>query len=392
MLFQDGSFAGFGPNNYDPLTTQPIVGQAAGNRSSILRDGIRKNGPKQPGVYGMLDPRGRLIYVGKAKNLRARLLSYFRPASRDPKAGRIVAHARTVIWEHAPSEFAALLRELELIRQFRPSFNVQGQPTRRLFKYLCLGRSPAAYCYIHREASKKALAVYGPLPGSRRLFDAVRRINDFYRLRDCPQSQPMTFADQPQLFPIVEPAGCLRYEIGTCLGPCVAAITRTTYSKAVRAAKSFLDGRDDAPVKELKIAMEKAAAAQSYEQAATIRDRLDDLEWLQARLAWLTHARQEYSFIYPVESTNRGTTWHLIRGGRVLTSVAAPNNVRNRREAFKAINAVFPPNGGPSIIPGELYDHVLLVASWFRRKLEERARVIPIDRARQMCIPPSAVA
>lgn len=392
MLFHEGSFAGFGPNNYDPLTNEPIVGQAAGKRPAALRDGVRQSAPRVPGVYGMLDPRGRLVYVGKAKNLRARLMSYFRPASRDPKAGKIVAHARTVLWEHAPSEFAALLRELELIRRFRPSFNVQGQPSRRQFKYLCVGRSPAPYCYIHREVSKKALAVYGPLPGSRRLFDAVRRINDFYRLRDCPQSQAMKFADQPQLFPIVEPAGCLRYEIGTCLGPCVAAITRPTYSRAARTAKAFLDGRDDAPLKDLKQSMAEAAAAQRYEQAASFRDRLDDLEWLQARLAWLTHARQEYSFVYPVESNGGGVIWHLIRGGRVLISVPAPTNQRTRREASKVLNAVFPPGGGPSVIPGDLYDHVLLVSGWFRRNPGEQARVIPVDRARQMCIPPSAVA
>src|SRR5262245_28693303 len=316
MLFQDGIFAGFGPNPYDPLIEQPVVMQVAGKRPAELRGSIRKCAPKVPGVYGMLDPRGRLVYVGKAKNLRARLLSYFRPVSRDPKAGRIVAHARTILWEHAPSEFAALLRELELIRRFRPSFNVHGQPPRRQFRYLCLGRSPAPYCYIHRQVSKNALAVYGPLPGNRRLFDAVRRINDFYHLRDCPQTQKMTFVDQPQLFPIVEPAGCLRYEIGTCLGPCVAAITRTAYSRAARSAKSFLDGRDDAPLRELKNLMIKAASERAYEQAATLRDRIDDFEWLRARLAWLTHARQEYSFVYRVESINCGTIWHLIRGGR----------------------------------------------------------------------------
>jgi excinuclease ABC subunit C len=247
MFVNDGALAGFGSNNYDPLTCESKSHRVHAQRPTLLRDAVRLEAPKVPGVYGMLDPRGRLVYVGKAKNLRSRLMSYFRPASRDPKAGKIVAQARTILWECAPSEFAALLRELELIRRFRPPFNVQGQPTRRQFKYLCLGRSPAPYCFVHSEVSKKALVVYGPLPGRRRLYDAVRRINDYYQLRDCPQSQSMTFADQPELFPVLEAAGCLRFEIGTCLGPCNAAITRPEYSKAVRAAKSFLDGKTTDP-------------------------------------------------------------------------------------------------------------------------------------------------
>src|SRR5262249_59495239 len=99
----------------------------------------------------MLDANDTLIYVGKAKELRARLLSYFRGRSRDPKAGRILEPTQTVVWEHAASEFAALLRELELIRRWRPRFNVQGQPHRRARTFICLGRRPAPYAFLLRR-------------------------------------------------------------------------------------------------------------------------------------------------------------------------------------------------------------------------------------------------
>src|SRR5207245_3863369 len=106
-------FTGFGPLTLSPVAEPPPLAVVTGKRPSRLRDKVRRHGPRRPGVYGMVDGRGELIYVGKAKSLRTRLLSYFRTNSRDPKAGRILQHTRAIVWEPAPSEFAALLRELE---------------------------------------------------------------------------------------------------------------------------------------------------------------------------------------------------------------------------------------------------------------------------------------
>jgi excinuclease ABC subunit C len=382
MLFQPESFAGFGPNRFDPHCDRPTLDAAAARRPDALRQLVREKAPRRPGVYGMLDPRGRLVYVGKAKDLRCRLLSYFRSGSRDAKAGKILAVARTVLWENAPCEFAALLRELELIRRFRPTYNVQGIPGRRPYTYLCLGRKPAPYFYLHREPSATALATYGPLSGSRRLGDTVRRLNDLFRLRDCPQSQPMRFADQGELFPVLEPAGCLRYEIGTCPGPCIGAVTRPHYARNVHSARAFLDGQDDETMPRLRAEMAAASAALQFEKAAAMRDRIDDLFWLQERLAWLQSARREHSFVYPVTTQSGRGVWYLIRGGRVLHAVAEPTNPRSRRRVAAAIDAVFPPHGGPSVVPDDLYDHVLLVTGWFRRRPDERSRILTVAQAR----------
>src|SRR5262249_23946259 len=144
-----------------------------------------------------------LIYVGKAKSLRARLLCYFRPQSRDPKAGRIIADTRLIAWEPAPTEFSALLRELELIRRWQPRFNVQGQPRRRRRVLVCLGRGPAPYAFLGPHATKSVLAAFGPVPAGPRAREAVRRVNDWFRLRDCPQAQEMRFSDQQELFPVL---------------------------------------------------------------------------------------------------------------------------------------------------------------------------------------------
>src|SRR5437879_13388793 len=126
-LYSRLTFTGFGPHSLLAGGVAPPLEVVHGHRPSRLREKVRKCAPRQPGVYGMVDATGELVYVGKAKCLRSRLLSYFRPRSRDPKAGRIVTDARLIAWEQTASEFASLLRELELIRRFQPHPNVQGQ-------------------------------------------------------------------------------------------------------------------------------------------------------------------------------------------------------------------------------------------------------------------------
>ena len=100
-------FQDFGPSHLAP--TSLLSQQAIGQRSSQLRSEVRRLCPRKPGVYGMLDQHGELIYVGKAKSLRTRLLSYFRTKSRDHKAGKIIGQAKAIVWEVQPSEFGALL-------------------------------------------------------------------------------------------------------------------------------------------------------------------------------------------------------------------------------------------------------------------------------------------
>src|SRR5262245_36946498 len=133
-LFSCPAFAGFGPT-YLAAATPPLASLHAAKPSG-LRAKIRTECPRRPGVYAMLEEHGDIVYVGKAKSLRGRLLSYFRPKSRGPKAGRIIRQARAIVWEAWTSELQALLRELELIRRWRPRWNVLGQPSRRRRTYL----------------------------------------------------------------------------------------------------------------------------------------------------------------------------------------------------------------------------------------------------------------
>src|SRR5262249_13617765 len=189
------------------------------------------------------------------------------PRSRDAKAGCIVGQTRRIVWEPCADEFAALHRELELIRRWRPRWNVQGKPHPWEHIYVCLGRAPAPYAFLTRRPPARALASFGPVRAGHRAREAVRCLNDWFRLRDCPQAQAMVFAEHAALFPADLQAGCLRYDLGTCLGPCAGACTQSDYAAQVRAARSFLAGRDAAPLAALERAMTEAAAEQVVERA-----------------------------------------------------------------------------------------------------------------------------
>jgi excinuclease ABC subunit C len=169
-------------------------------------------------------------------------------------------------------------------------------------------------------------------------------------------------------------------------------VTRGAYGRRVREAKAFLDGLDQSPFDQLDAEMAAAAASFAYERAANLRDKILDLRWLQERLAWLQNARLEYSFVYPATNVDGQAIWYLIRGGRVLAATAAPDQARSRSRAQKALNAVFPVRGGPPLVSGECFDHVLLVAAWFRRYPDQKKLVFNVDRARSLCAPPSMSA
>lgn len=384
-LFTQAGFSGFGPDGLRGGTDSPPTGHVASSSRVRLRERLRAECPRLPGVYGMLDARGRLIYVGKAKVLRSRLLSYFLKGSRQEKSGRIIDETRAIVWETGDCEFGALIRELELIRRWKPRFNVQGLPSRERQVWVCLGRRPAPYLYVSREPTGQELMCYGPVRGMRLARWAVRKLNDLFQLRDCPQSQPMRFADQRELFPVIHTAGCLRYELRTCLGPCAALTTRATYSRHVRSLRAFLDGRDSTILHRLEATMNEAAARLEFERAALIRNQILPLRWLRERLGWVDAARSRHSFVY-APSCAATPMWYLIRRGRVCCVVPAPGDGVTARAAAHAIQRVFVDElSWPHLVPRDMVDHVLLVAAWFRRHPDELQRTLSPENALNRC-------
>jgi excinuclease ABC subunit C len=384
-LFLRPAFHGFGPTNLDPARYLPWR-RIQGHRTALLKKGVRESCPQRPGVYGMIGVDGELIYVGKAKRLRARLMSYFRPRSRLPKASEILQRTRAIAWEFAANEFAALLRELELIHRWRPELNVQGQPRRWRRVFVCVGRQPAPYVFLSRRRQAGLLGCFGPVPHTRRAGEAVRWLNDYFQLRDCPQWQTMHFAEQGELFPVARTAACLRYEIRTCLGPCAGVCSRRSYLDQARAALAFLAGNDRTPIAKLEQDMTAAAAAMKFEQAANLRDKVDALRWLNQQLERLRTAQRQLSLVYGVKGLESRTLWYLIDCGRVAGTIPLPPDARSRLRAQKLLEMVFRKKETKfSPLPIDVVDQVLLVATWFRKHPEERSRSLTPAAAMDFC-------
>jgi excinuclease ABC subunit C len=188
----------------------------------------------------------------------------------------------------------------------------------------------------------------------------------------------MIFAGEDEIFPILRAAGCLRYEIGSCLGPCVAACSRPAYAAKVQAVRAFLEGREDGPLEELDRRMAAAAAGLAFEHAAALRDQLEVLRWLRAQLERLREARDRLSFIYPVRGGDGQELWYLIHQGSVAAVIPAPAHGTSCPATRDRIEAVFEKKSVRAESRGvEEPEFVLLVAAWFRRYPEERSRTLP---------------
>jgi len=374
-------FEGFGPSPLDPFSQRELFVISAIDRTA-LRGHVRQHLPVSPGVYGMLDGQDRLIYVGKSKALRSRVLSYFNPVAAKEKAGRILEVTRRIVWEKQPTEFAALLREQQLIRRWVPRWNVQEVPKRQRPVYVCLGRGPAATLFLARLPPQDVLAMAGPFHGLGRMSRAVDGLNKFFRLRDCKSSQTLYFSGQLSLFDIDPRPGCLRFELGSCSGPCAAGVSFHGYQRQVAAAKRFLEGGEQGPVEELRGAMERAALDLNFEYAARLRDDLRSLEYLQRKLQWLADARRLFTFVYAAGSYDDVPLWYFIRGGEVcdvLVAPKCPKTFAQIRSKLKQWHAQSTSATGQGPFPFTLP----LVASWFRKHREELQRTFPAQEAGQ---------
>ena len=222
-----------------------FVRTASDSELEAMRAHVRANAADRPGVYRMLSADGEIVYVGKSKQVRSRLLSYFRCEYPEEKGARILREARSIDWEYCPSEFAALVTELRLIKRLRPRYNVMMKSDARHYAFIKISAPPAPKLVVVRTATgtDHTETYYGPFHGARQLEEATRELSDALGLRDCAKDVPMRFSDQGELFGAPQRTpGCIRFEIGKCLGPCIGGTSIAQYDERVRLARRQLAG------------------------------------------------------------------------------------------------------------------------------------------------------
>jgi excinuclease ABC subunit C len=344
-----------------------------------LRRRVRSLAEQRPGIYRMLDASGRVLYVGKARQVRSRLLTYFNARYPDDKGARILHSASDITWEYVSSEFAAHLAELREIRKCRPPYNVQMNRTRTaVFIGVTSGPAPKLSCT--RTPSKDQVRYYGPLPSPARSTIAIRVLNDLLGLRDCADRMPMAFAEQGDLFEQPRQAACPRYDFGTCSGPCAGLVTERDYRQRIGAAAAFLDGIAIAPVDRIVTGMMSAADRGEFETAARWRERFEALEWLLAATTRARAARELLTFVYRDPGLHGDDRAYVIRQGAVRACYPWPATPIER-EAFKGVvteelGREHEP-AGP--LPTAAIDEMLLIMSWFRRHPDALRRTTKLE-------------
>ncbi|NRH29636.1 excinuclease ABC subunit UvrC [Pseudomonas sp. MS19] len=262
----------------------------------------------RPGVYRMFDVDAKLLYVGKAKNLKKRLASYFRTTGLAPKTAALVAKIAQVETTITANETEALLLEQTLIKQWRPPYNILLRDDKS-YPYVFLSDGQFPRLSIHRGAKKLKGRYFGPYPSAGAIRESLSLLQKTFLVRQCEDS-----------FYKNRTRPCLQYQIKRCKGPCVGLVEPEEYATDVRHSTMFLEGRSNALTDELGSAMQAASMKLEFERAAELRDQIALLRRVQDQQS-MEGGNGDVDVVAAMVNPG-GACVHLIsvRGGRVLGS------------------------------------------------------------------------
>lgn len=223
-----------------------------------------------PGVYRMLDAESRVLYVGKARNLKARVSSYSRPGQHSPRIARMISETASMMFLTTRTETEALLLEQNLIKQLKPRYNVLLRDDKSFPNILVSKEHAFPQIKKHRGAKKEKGDYFGPFASAGAVNRTLNQLQRVFLLRNCADSDFET-RTRP----------CLLYQIKRCSAPCVGYISQEEYAASVRDATQFLSGRTTAIQEALAAQMNEASAAMEFERAAAMRDRIRALTQVQ---------------------------------------------------------------------------------------------------------------
>jgi len=250
--------------------------------------------PQTPGVYLMKDSAGRVIYVGKAKNLRARAGSYFlKAAAEDRRTADLVREIADIDFIAAESEVDALLVEARLIKDVQPKFN-QDLKDDKSFPYLEITtREDFPRVEFTRTPHERGTKLYGPFAGAGSLRGAMQVLQKIFKFRTC----TLDIDEQEEKWRWYRP--CLLASIGQCSAPCNLRISKDDYRRDIQRLRMFLEGNKKRLLSEMKEEMLAASALLQFEKAARLRDEIHMLETLDERGELDTHVQPEVFFVDP---------------------------------------------------------------------------------------------
>jgi excinuclease ABC subunit C len=281
-----------------------IVDASAGATEFDARELIASL-PHLPGVYRMFDAAGGALYVGKARDLKKRVASYFQKSGHEPRIAAMIGQVARVETTAARSEGEALLLENNLIKALEPRYNILFRDDKS-YPYICLSGDAYPQLRFHRGALDRKHRYFGPFPSAGAVREGMALLQKVFQLRTCENT---VFANRSR--------PCMLHQIERCTAPCVGLISEVDYHQDVHSALLFLQGKTDEVLATLKQQMDDAAAALEFERAARTRDKIARLQQLQSRQFVESATVSDIDVVVAVHEENVfAVNAVMIRGGR----------------------------------------------------------------------------
>ena len=264
---------------------------------------------RRPGIYQMFNSAGDILYVGKAKNLKNRVSSYFRSTGLNPKTQALVSRIADVQVTVTNSETEALLLEQNLIKTNRPPYNILLRDDKSYpYIFVSTGEKYPAVRF-HRGAKRQKGRYFGPFPSSGAVRDSLAIMQKVFRIRQCEDS-----------FYKNRSRPCLQYQIERCSAPCVGLPSEASYDADIRHAMMFLEGKNNAIMEELAQQMDSASSALQFEEAAVYRDQITSLQQVQEQQYVSGQSGDADVIGCAIQSGAVCMHMLFVRGGRIIGS------------------------------------------------------------------------
>ena len=355
-------------------SARAIAGRGTGRL--LLDPALRRGLPEKPGVYLMRDERGVIIYVGKAKNLKQRIASYYsHPLGYRRKMDGLLESVRQLDTIVVGSELEALILESRKIKEHLPQFNVQ-QRYYRHYPFIKVDvTNPFPRVTATREVRDDGARYFGPYRSKKAVDTVVDLVHRLYPVRSCTR---VIAADGKHRG---RPSACLRFHVGRCLGPCMGAVTPVVYGEVIAEVLSFLGGSQDAMLARVELEMRRSADRLDFERSARLRDALRQARQLMMSQQLLTGAVEQHNLVIVCPGVNAGAAELFgIRHGRLFEQITIEDahDVAVPRLVAIFLDRVKAAASAPPVVSQEEVDAIIIIGRWLAR-FGDSPRVVHLD-------------